>query len=88
MSIAGNETDLTTTGSPIPLFKLTPGVTASSHGIACAEVSGESGIRPPHLYIQHAKPYLLLFYKGHQIARHLEHISEHGHGREGWWPIF
>lgn len=45
MGIDDNETDLTTTGSPIPLFKLTPGMTASSHGIACAEVAGEDGRR-------------------------------------------
>lgn len=26
---------------PTPLFKLTPGMTANSHGIACAQVAGE-----------------------------------------------
>ncbi|CAM9138091.1 unnamed protein product, partial [Laminaria digitata] len=41
IGLDGNQMDSTTTGSPIPLFKLTPGMTASSHGIACAEVAGE-----------------------------------------------
>lgn len=50
MDIGGNETDLTTTGSPIPLFKLTPGMTSSSHGIACAEAAGEDGRHPPTVY--------------------------------------
>lgn len=26
---------------PIPLFKLVPGMTANSHGIACAQLAGE-----------------------------------------------
>ena len=51
MGIDGNERDLTTSGSPIPLFKLTPGVTASSHGIACAEVAGEKTDYFSHIFM-------------------------------------
>lgn len=30
------------TGVPLAIFKLSPGITATSHGIACAEAAGES----------------------------------------------
>eukprot|EP00904_Undaria_pinnatifida_P009103 jgi/Undpi1/5322/HiC_scaffold_2.g00603.m1 len=42
IGLDGEGVDLTTTSTPIPLFKLTPGMTESSHGIACAEVAGIS----------------------------------------------
>ena len=41
IGLDGEGVDLTTTSTPIPLFKLTPGMTESSHGIACAKVAGK-----------------------------------------------
>lgn len=29
------------TSLPLPIFKLTPGITSTSHGIACAQIAGE-----------------------------------------------
>lgn len=33
---------------PAPLFKLTPGIASTSHGIACAEIAGEIDIESGH----------------------------------------
>lgn len=36
----GDSNDDWAAAPPVPLFKLTPGITSTSHGIACAEVAG------------------------------------------------